>query len=262
MTDTDGDGLDDILEALLGTSITDADTDNDQLSDLDEHLLGTDPLVFDSSGRVRSLSQALKMDIYSNGVDVVVQISALYSQAVQGVHLYVADENRFMQLSWRFLASFQNDLRQLPSAVAGLDSQVYRVKMPARLFKQFPEMAIGITANIDGTAYGEQIQLLTRVNHLLEYRDGETFGRQAQQGGPTGGLFPTSPGNSLPGEISFGQICVQTLQEGAALGAGQKLYQITDSYCDYLPDAACFSSCSAAIGDSVVGIDIVGLLGG
>jgi hypothetical protein len=46
------------------------------------------------------------------------------------------------------------------------------------------------------------------------------------------------------------------------LGGGQKLYQVADSYCDYLPNAACFSSCAGAIGNSVVGIDIVGLLGG
>ena len=66
----------------------------------------------------------------------------------------------------------------------------------------------------------------------------------------------------MPGEISLGQVCVQSLQEIASLGGGQKLYQVADSYCDYLPNAACFSSCAGAIGNSVVGIDIVGLLGG
>ena len=46
--DTDGDGLSDIDEIKLGTSVTQADTDGDGLSDGDEIKLGTDPLNADS----------------------------------------------------------------------------------------------------------------------------------------------------------------------------------------------------------------------
>jgi len=262
MVDTDGDGLDDVLEVLLGTSITDADSDNDQLSDLDEHLIGTDPLAPNTMSRSTAINREFKVDVYSNGNDVVIQAYGLYSQSISGLSFYAANESRYQRIRPRFLAAFQNDVRQLNSNVPGLNTQVYRIKMPAQFFHSSPAMAISVAANIDGIPFGDQSQLLSYAGNLIEYRDGSTFGRQSQGGGQTGGLFPTSPGGSMPGEISLGQICVQTLQEIASLGGGQKLYQVADSYCDYLPNAACFSSCSSAIGNSVVGIDIVGLLGG
>jgi len=262
MTDTDGDGLDDVLEVLLGTSISDADTDNDQRSDLDEHLTGPNPLIFDGSGRPAPLQRNVKMDIYTNGNDVVLQISGIYNQSMRGIKLYAATEDRFIQLRPRALPITNSDTRTFGTGLPGLQSKVCRVVLPKSLFHRVPAMAVGLTAILDGVEMGAQVQLLSSASHLLEYRDGETFGRQSQGSGQTGGLFPTSPGDSMPGEISLGQICVQTLQEVAALGGGQKLYQVSDSYCDYLPDAACFSSCSGAIGNSVVGIDIVGLLGG
>lgn len=262
MADTDGDGLDDVLEVLLGTSLTDPDTDNDQRSDLDEHLTGTDPLVFDGFGAPTSIQRNVKMDIYTNGDDVVVQISGIYSQVMRGIKLYAATEGRFYQLTPRALPLTSSDTRMLNSGLPGLKSKVHRLVLPRASFQNVQALAIGLTVNIDGTEMGDQIQLISRMDYLLEYRDGDAFGLQSQGSGQTGGLFPTSPGDSMPGEISLGQICVQTLQEVAALGGGQKLYQINDSYCDYLQDAVCFSTCSGAIGGSVVGIDIVGLLGG
>jgi len=49
--DTDGDGLTDALEAILGTNPNISDTDNDGLSDGDEiNLYGTDPLDTDTDG--------------------------------------------------------------------------------------------------------------------------------------------------------------------------------------------------------------------
>jgi hypothetical protein len=262
MMDTDNDGLDDVLEVLLGTSITDADTDNDTYSDLDEHLQGTNPLVYDAPGRPSAINRALKVDVYSNGGDVVIQVSGLFTQGISGLRLFAADSLRFVQVRPSFLAAFQNDVRSFNSNIANLKAKVYRVKLPAQYFHNSPAMAVGATANLDGVGYGSQSQLVSYANYLVEFRDAATFGRSSQTSGGSGGLFPTSPGDSLPGEITLGQVCVQSLQEIASLGGGQKLYQVADSYCDYLPNAACFSSCAAAIGNSVVGIDIVGLLGG
>ncbi len=268
MMDTDGDGLDDILEVLLGSSITDADTDNDSFSDLEEHLSGTDPLVYDSGSQPLQIQRQLKLDIYSNGADVVVQLSGLFSQGITGLRLYAANEYYSVRIPANFLAAFQNDERQFSCNVAGLQAVVYRFKLPAQLFLRSSAMAIGVTANVDNMALGVQSHLLTAAGQLLEYRDFASFGilghsgQSGSGGGASGGLFPTAPGDQMPGEISLGQICVQSLEEIASLGGSQKLYQISDSYCDYMPRAACFSSCSSAVGGSVVGIDIVGLLGG
>jgi len=268
MTDTDGDGLDDVLEVLLGSSITDANTDNDSLSDLEEHLMGSDPLVYDSVGQLSQIQRELKLDVYSNGADVVIQVSGLYSQGITGFRLYAANENSSVRIPLRLLAAFQSDVRQFSTNLAGFQAVVYRFKLPAQLFHRSSAMAIGVTANVDNMGLGVQSHLLSVSGKLLEYRDFPSFGVQGlssgggASGGASGGLFPTSPGDQMPGEISLGQICVQSLQEIASLGGSQKLYQVTDSYCDFMPRAACFSSCSSAIGGSVVGIDIVGLLGG
>lgn len=262
MTDTDGDGLDDIVEVLMGTSISDPDTDNDSLSDLDERLLGSDPLSAPTPSEIQRLDRSLKVDAYTNGGDFVIQISALYGQTLDNVTLHWATQNNYGQVRPSLLASLPNDDRQLSSGVNNMRARVYRVQLPVNAFLRYEACAVGVTAFLDGVEYGDQIHLLSRSGMLLEFRDSASFGRQSQGGGQNGGLFPTAPGGNLPGEISVGQICVQTLQEIAALGTGQRLFQVSDSFCDYLPDAACFSNCTAAVGDSVVGIDIIGLLGG
>jgi hypothetical protein len=48
--DSDGDGVSDVDEVALGTSISDSDSDDDGLSDGDEVTLGTDPLSSDTDG--------------------------------------------------------------------------------------------------------------------------------------------------------------------------------------------------------------------
>jgi len=51
LLDTDGDGIPDVEEIKLGTSITDFDTDGDGISDYDEiNIWGTDPLNPDTDG--------------------------------------------------------------------------------------------------------------------------------------------------------------------------------------------------------------------
>ncbi len=49
-TDTDGDGLTDLEEALIGTDPRNPDTDDDGINDGDEIKLGTDPLNLDTDG--------------------------------------------------------------------------------------------------------------------------------------------------------------------------------------------------------------------
>ena len=50
-SDSDGDGLTDAMEAVLGTNPNSADSDSDGISDFDEiHIFGTDPNLADTDG--------------------------------------------------------------------------------------------------------------------------------------------------------------------------------------------------------------------
>ena len=117
--------------------------------------------------------------------------------------------------------------------------------------------------------YEEQLEWYSKA--MAEYPDRnwvfptETFNFQGDQDPKKGGLVPVDPGDP-PSEEEDGKkdhVCLQSLQAIANLGAGRILYQVTSATCDPLPGALCFpATCAASAGDTVVGIDVVGLLGG
>ncbi|MDE7390501.1 MAG: starch-binding protein, partial [Lachnospiraceae bacterium] len=70
-TDTDGDGLEDYMELLLGTDLNKTDTDGDGLNDGDEvKLYGTDPLIVDTDGdRLPDGYEVLTLHTNPNSLD-------------------------------------------------------------------------------------------------------------------------------------------------------------------------------------------------
>jgi len=120
--------------------------------------------------------------------------------------------------------------------------------------------------------YEEQLEWYSKA--MAEYPDRnwvfptETFNFQGDQDPKKGGgLVPVDPGDPPSEEEEEEKdkedaICVQSLQAIANLGAGRILYQVTSAKCDPLPGARCLAGCSATAGDTYVGIDVVGLLGG
>ena len=62
--DSDGDGLTDSIEKLIGTDLNNQDTDNDGLSDYDEIKIGTDPLNNDTD--MDGLDDRYEIDNYTN----------------------------------------------------------------------------------------------------------------------------------------------------------------------------------------------------
>lgn len=258
MVDTDGDGLDDILETRFGTLPDDVDSDGDTLNDFDELLMGLDPTTANDLNNLPAVSPNLRIEAYSSGSDLVLQVAALRQNRVRGMHLYWATPNIFHEVRLTSLAQMPHDVRTLSSSIPNYELEIYRVKLPIGLFLSQPAVAVAVKGMLDGQDYADQIQLSNMTGTLMEWRPDGMGVASAQGSG--GGLFPTDPGGSMPGEVRAGEVCVQTLAQIGALGGGQVLYQVSDSYCGFMPNAICFSSCAAAVGDSVVGIDIIGLL--
>lgn len=79
MTDTDGDGLIDVLEDLIGTDLNITDTDGDLLTDYEEvYLVGTDPLLIDSDGNgIMDANDDFDLDGLSNKEELKIGTSAV-----------------------------------------------------------------------------------------------------------------------------------------------------------------------------------------
>jgi len=259
-SDVDGDGLDDALEARWGCSDVDADSDGDLLSDLDEILLGTDPLEFDDLIRLAPPQATMKIDSYVCDNDLVIQIMTLQQFSTNNIRFYWADAVTFQEAPRTRLIQLPAERHNYASIIPGYSTQVIKIVLPRNKVAALGNMAIGIEGYTDGVPVGDQIRFVPIGGELLEWRDTGAFARYSGTSLGGGGLFPVDPLGSMPGEVTAGEVCVQTLQEVASLGSGQKLFQVSDSYCDYLPTAQCFVGCSAAVGDTLVGIDIVGLL--
>ena len=257
MVDTDGDGIDDILETRFGTRADDSDSDSDTISDFDELLMGLDPLVPNDLNNLPQSSPNLRIEAYSSGNDLVVQIAALRQFRARNMRLFWATPNNFHEVRMSSLARMPHDERVLSSSIPGYELAIYRVKLPVGIFLAQPSVAVAVKGLLDGEFYADQIQLSNMTGTLMEWRP-ESISQSSQGSG--GGLFPTDPGAQMPGELRSGEVCIQTLAQIGALGGGQVLYQVSDSYCGFMPNAVCFSSCAASVGDSIVGVDIIGLL--
>lgn len=260
-SDGDNDGLDDGLEARWGTYDNSSDSDGDMLSDLDEVLIGTDPTVFNTPSEVPTPTPKLKIDSYIAGSDWVLEVMSLEATNTSFYRLYWADEYSFQEIPRAVLARSHYTIRTYPSAFSGFNTKVIRLSVPLVVIESLNNFAVAAEAFVDGIPCGDYISYFMSSEGLLEWRERGVFARYSSGSGANGGgLFPVNPNGTLPGEVLQGEVCVQTLQEVAGLGGGQKLYQVSDSYCDYLPTAKCFVGCEASIGDTVVGIDIVTLL--
>jgi len=80
-------------------------------------------------------------------------------------------------------------------------------------------------------------------------------------GNGVGGLFPAKP-EKPPPPTEPDSVCIQVLTPIASMGGGRIVYQVSDAYCDPMAGATCMQGCAGTIGDTVTGVDIIGLIGG
>jgi len=265
--DTDQDGLDDALETRFGLSHTLADTDADGYTDFEEVLAGMDPLAPSNLNLLTNLDPKLTLEVYTIGQDTVITVTAMRRYTAKHFKLLYATRDQIKEVPLYKLGAYANDTRTIATTIPGMTTTVSRVTLPTAVFERAPALALAVQAELDGHLHGSEVSLTMVDGLLMEYRTSLSMSRPASnqnQGGQTGGLFPTDGGADLPGEVSAGKVCVQELNEigSLGLGSGQKIYQVSNGYCDILPTAKCFSTCSDTIGGTIIGIDIGALLGG
>jgi hypothetical protein len=284
LVDSDGDGLDDMLELRIGTSGLAADTDSDGVTDLQEIMIGSDPLVLEAPGVHPDADTSLYFNVYSNGAEFVLEIYAQNASAVLDFQLVRALPSGLRSFSFSQLTPYFVDTASFPSVSAGWKIDRVRYNLPAIWFASQPTVALAAQVVMDQAVLAQSVTLVHVGNELGQLvwdsmfatvslrssvnansvgsGSGSSGNSNSGTGGPSGGLVPVDPGEGPPQTGTQDAICLQSLQAIANLGAGRILYQVTSAACDPLPGALCLAGCSATAGDSVVGIDVVGLLGG
>jgi hypothetical protein len=284
LADADNDGLDDLLEFRIGSNPDEADTDGDGLSDLQEIMVGTDFLTPDPPHGIPSSDTALYLNVYSLGADFIIEVYVLNHLGVSQFAMVRAREADQKSFSFGQLASFLVDTTTFAAYDAGWQIDRVRFKLPISLVHGNGSISLAAMVVAD-YAIMAQVVTLTSVDGVLSQlvmdvqassfnghsntnpttlgNSGSGTGGGGGTSNPRGGLFPTEPttdGPPLSGTLD--EVCLQVLQPIAYLGAGRIEYQVADAFCDPLAGAVCLTGCSATLGDTIIGIDIVGLLGG
>lgn len=263
--DTDQDGLDDALETRFGLSHLLSDTDGDGYSDFDEVMAGFDPLDPGGLNQMMGVDPKLTLEVYTIGADTVLTVTFMRRYTVRNLQLMFATQDSLRTVNRMALAALPNDTRNIQTGIPGMMATVSRVTIPTALLDNVDACALAVHGELDGTRHGSEVSLTTVEGVRMEYRTELSMSRgdsHESQGGQQGGLFPTDGDDILPGEVTPGMVCVQELNEVGSLGLGsaQKIYQVSNGYCDMLPTAKCFASCSNTIGGTIIGIDIASLI--
>lgn len=285
LADADGDLLDDALELRLGTDPNFADPDGDGRTDFEEFILGSDPNTFESAQNLPNGASAFEFEVYQVGSDFVFEFFALTSLAVYGLEFHMATEYADRTFDFSELQPFLVDNIQVASSLSGFQSQRLRLRIDSAWFDHNPSAAFGAICWVDNEVLADSVQLTHSGGYLAEIdlrlnqsstrgsgpansgiQFNELAGGSNASGGngqKTGGLFPVEPGDG--GGTSTGtadEICIQTLVPIANLGGGRVKYVVADAACDPEPGSICMPGCALTKDDTVIGIDVVGLLGG
>lgn len=284
LVDCDGDGLDDILEVRIGTDPTVADTDQDGLTDLQEIMSGSAPLVYEAPGTHPPADTALYFNVYSNGQDFILDIYGQNATSIYEFQLVRALPTSLRTFGYAQLLPYFVDTASFASNSSGWHIDRIRYRLPASWFATQPTVSIAAQVVMDQAILAQAVTLTHAGSELGQlvwesmfatvrprtYVDSNALGSgsgnsgnsNSGSGNPSGGLVPVDPGEGPPQSGTQDAVCLQSLEAIANLGAGRILYQVTSAACDPLPGALCLAGCSATSGDTVVGIDVVGLLGG
>lgn len=260
LADTDGDGLHDLLEIRLGTRYDQADSDADGASDLEEYLSRRDPLIPNGPADGILDGPSVRLNLYEEAGTTYVQLFACFEQEITAVSVGIGNQNleRWVPgsrtvplLLDRSVAQSSVPSVRILAATFPADSTKLKTLMPASL---------GVVALIDGEYVGDELPLVEVDNEIMEIRALDAQGQTPATNSPLG-LFPAMPEPQPQRDTNANEVCVQALQVAGALSGGRLLYTVGEAYCDFLPAAVCIANCELTAGDTVVGLDIPGLLG-
>lgn len=286
LADSDGDGLDDALEARLMTKGDLSDSDADGFSDLEEILVGTDPMDGQSQTG-GAIVPASYLNLYALGNKVVVSIYALRQTGVSQLEMFWAGPNGMTYFRPSDIAGNQVDVQTRPTSWPGFEIEFVRYEFKRSAFEQPSSVTFGVQALLDNQILSVSSATLTKVGGVLsqlvwdgqinstvgntpnaaangnQQFEAEEFGGQGGSTSSSGGIVPVEPDNGgHSNDGSADEVCVQILSPTGHLGNGRMEYTVDSASCEPMVGAICLTGCSATIGETIIGVDIVGLLGG
>lgn len=261
LVDSDGDGLHDLLELRLGTRYDQSDSDGDGASDLEEYLSRRDPLVPNPFSDALLDGPSVRLNLYEEAGTTYVQFFACFENDLSAASLGFGNQQFERWLpGMRALPSMLD--RSVVQSAGAPSMHIIAATYPVdsgKLNAMLPG-ALGVVALIDGQFVGDELPMIVVGAEAMEVRALDSQGQTPTTNSPLG-LFPAMPEPQPQRDGNANEVCVQQLLVAGSLNGGRLLYTVGEAYCDFLPTAVCVADCRLTEGDSVVGLDIPGLLG-
>ncbi len=271
-TDTDGDGLADRQESILGTSSIGVDTDRDGFSDLEELARKTSPL-FDAW---RPTVERLSVGMTAHGADGKVHVVlAVYCRIAEfeGLRMTIGAQvgGRLLDLSNSRLVT-SSDMHVMPaqdprSMIATLDIPVAPSWVRRAGESTFFVTVAGHGSTVATSADTAELRYMDGMITLVQ--DDPTFSLNSTSGhaaasGSGGSVFrplPLDEEEEVPSNWSEDEICAQRSSPVGVSGA-VVTQEVIAAECQEGWDSSCPPSCSSSVGSTHTTVDPVILIGG
>ena len=259
--DTDGDGLIDAQEEVLGTYIDEADTDQDGFSDLEEIARASDPLDDESIPGDAELSIGLTARADDG---VVTMVAPVYASAGSfgGIDLELGvvfpDGTRFELQPSVYLPVITGGIYKTKN----FNSKIVLLEMP------FPQNLIEGLGSI--SLYGtvedpsRQLSASAAAVNLVNFSGVVVMALNAppNYGNQPGIIYaPIVPDEDIPASWASGEICWQEASPVGMVGASTA-YEVTKGLCTSSDTYCSPTDCKATVGSSLTLTDPSTLLGG
>lgn len=272
-TDTDGDGLVDRQEAILGTSSTRADTDRDGFSDLEELARKTSPL----HAQWRPMTDRMSVGMTAHGAEGRVQLLlAVYCRIAElsklRITFGVQVGGRVVNLSDSRIFT-QSDMVVMPakdprSMVAVLDVPI---AAPWLLHVHEATFFATVAGHSSVATSADTAEFRYMDGMILLVQDNPTFTLNSSAGhapanGGSSSIFkplPLDDGEDVPSNWTEDEICSQRSSPvGVSSGGAVVTQEVVAAECEEGWDSSCPPSCSSSVGSTHTTIDPLILIGG
>ena len=273
--DSDGDGLVNLQESVLGTNKFQADTDGDGFSDLEELARKSSPLFPQSVPE----GDRIKLGMTCRGGDTQLHATiAIYlpdgSLRNKSFKAGILVGTRMSSLTEAYLLHHAK-LTLHPAADPAAKIAVLDLPISPRLVRHYGHMTVYATVGDDAhgvvqaadciqlLAFGQTVVL--QVANPMSFASTSLGGSGQQTGGSGGGnigsiYIPLPIGGDSSGWTP-GQVCVQ---QTALIGSSGAMItqEVTSAECQDGWDGYCPSSCASTVGNTYVTVDPLALIGG
>ena len=261
LEDEDGDGLIDVQEEILGTSIYDDDTDGDGFPDLEEIARSSDPLDFDSIPGTADLSIGLTARAEDG---VVTMVAPVYASAGSFGRLDLElgvvfnDGTRFPLTPQLYLPVIRGGVFKSRSQASRV--VLLEVPFPQALFEGLGSLSLYGKVNDPDTAMSASADAV----NLYDFSGVIVMASTAPLGisGQPGIIYaPIVPDEDIPASWSSGEICWQQASPVGMVGSSTA-YEVTKGLCTTSDTYCSPTDCKANVGTSLTLTDPGTLLGG